>query len=147
MRSWTLHAPAAAAPRRASVPPAGIVAGAAVAPPPLPPRPDLVLVPEGFSVTAAILPGLWFLLHRMWIVFVLYLALAVLAALLLPAPLLPWLLGSVHLLIGFQAQDLRRWSLSRRGLPIAAVVLGETADAALLRALSARPELSRGMPA
>jgi hypothetical protein len=146
MRSWTLHAPAAAAPRRASVPPAGIVAGAVVAPPP-PSRHDLVLVPEGFSVTAAILPGLWFLLHRMWIVFVLYLALAVLAALLLPAPLLPWLLGSAHLLIGFQAQDLRRWSLSRRGLPIAAVVLAETADAALLRALSARPELARGMPA
>lgn len=167
MRRWTLHVPPAtpastlvAAPApRTSVPVAGSVMPGRPVPKPaggklvggkLAGR-DLVgrepvLVPEGFSLLAALLPALWFLAQRMWLVLVLYLALVVLAGLLLPAVLLPWLMVATQVLIGLQAQDLRRWSLARQGLPVAAVVLGDNADAALLRALSARPDLTRGMP-
>ncbi|MFC7607885.1 DUF2628 domain-containing protein [Teichococcus aestuarii] len=48
------------------------------------------MVPEGFSLVAALLPPLWFLRHGMWLVLVLYLALAVLAAVLLPGALRPY---------------------------------------------------------
>lgn len=156
MRSWTLHLPpetaasaaAPAAATRGSVPSAGsvVVAPAALPRPAAPPR-AAVLVPEGFSLFATLVPALWFLARGLWLLLCLYLALTVLAALLLPAALLPWAVLAAHLLIGLQAQDLRRWSLARRGLPVAAVVLGRNAEAALLRALEARPDLARRIPA
>jgi len=99
----------------------------------------LVLVPEGFSLLAALIPVLWFLLHRMWLVLVLYLALVVLAAVLLPSGLRLYLALAAQLLIGLHAQDLRRWTLARRGRPVAAVVLGRDEEAALLRALEGCP--------
>ncbi|MCQ4160924.1 DUF2628 domain-containing protein [Roseomonas sp. GC11] len=120
MRAFTLHLPAA--------PPA---VGAR--------RAGLAVVPEGFSPAAALLPGLWLLWHRQWLALVLYLALAVLAALLLPAPALGWAFAAAHLLLGLQAQDLRRWTLARQGRPVAAVILARDAEAALRRALEARP--------
>lgn len=140
MRAWTVHAPRPEAPPpRASVPAAGHA-------PPAPARPArrgvLVLVPEGFSLLAALFPALWFLLHRMWLVLVTYLALAVLTAVLLPSAVTPYVAVAAQLLIGLQAQDLRRWSLARRGLPVAAVVLGRDESAALLRALDGRPDLA-----
>ncbi|MBI0434795.1 DUF2628 domain-containing protein [Roseomonas sp. KE0001] len=142
MRAWTVHAPLPPAPApRASVPPAGAMPVGAM--PEAPPRRGrLVLVPEGFSWLAALLPPLWFLMHRLWLVLLLWLALAVLAAVLLPAAVTPYVLIAAQILIGLQAQDLRRWSLARRGLPVAAVVLGGDEEAALLRALDRRPELA-----
>lgn len=104
--------------------------------------PGLVLVPEGFSLAAALLPPLWFLRHGLWLVLVLYLALSVLAALLLPEALRPYAWFGAHWLVGLHAQDLRRWTLARRGLPVAAVVLGANEELALLRALDGRPALA-----
>lgn len=143
MRAWTVHAPLPPAPApRASVPPAGAVPMEATPEAPPPRRGRLVLVPEGFSWLAALLPPLWFLMHRLWLVLLLWLALAVLAVVLLPPAVTPYVLIAAQILIGLQAQDLRRWSLARRGLPVAAVVLGGDEDAALLRALDGRPELA-----
>ena len=48
---------------------------------------------------------------------------------------------SAHLLLGFQAQDLRRWTLSRAGWSVAHVVQGESAEGALARLLQAEPRL------
>ncbi|MXP62940.1 DUF2628 domain-containing protein [Roseomonas sp. M0104] len=136
MRAWTVHPPPAPPP--ASVPATGQA----------PPRggarqAGLVLVPERFSLLAALLPPLWFLLHRMWLVLVVYLALAILAAVLLPAGTGLYAGLAAHVLAGLQAQDLRRWTLARQGRPAAGVVLARDEEAALLRALNGRPDWAR----
>lgn len=177
MRSWTVHLPAEApqpAPPAAMAvappagPPASVPAtGTPQAVQPWPPatatspdairpgdespafRPGLALVPEGFSLFAAVLPPVWLLWHRQWLALVLYVALAVLAGLLLPAAVSGWLMLAVQLLVGLQAQDIRRWTLARQGRPVAAVVLARDADAALARVLDGRPDwaILEGTPA
>lgn len=135
MRSFTLHAKPP--PPRSSVPVAGTrvqpKAGSRLAGLP-------VLVPEGFSLLAALLPAPWFLVHRLWLPLVLYIAFNVLAAYSLPAPVLPFLTIALQVLIGFEAHNIRRWVLARRGLAMAGVVVASDAEAALLRALDARPD-------
>jgi hypothetical protein len=137
MRSFTLHAKPP--PPRASVPAAGtrVQPKAASRLAGLP-----VVVPEGFSLFAALLPAPWFLLHRLWLPLVLYIAFNVLAAYTLPGPVLPFLTVALQVLIGFEAQNIRRWVLARRGLAMAGVVVARDAEAALLRALDARPDLA-----
>jgi hypothetical protein len=138
MRSFTLHA--LPPPPRSSVPTAG-------APVPAKPASRMaglpVVVPEGFSLIAALLPGPWMLVHRLWLPLVLYIAFNVLAAYALPAPMLPFLTIALQILIGFEAHNIRRWVLARRGLAMAGVVVARDAEAALLRALDARPDLAR----
>lgn len=134
MRSFTLHA--LPPPPPSSVPAAGAR--------PRPRRTALpVVVPEGFSLFAALLPGLWFLAHRLWLPLLLYIALSVLAAYTVPASILPFLTIAAQVLIGFEAQNIRRWVLARRGLALAGVVVARNAEAALLRALDAKPELAQ----
>lgn len=104
-----------------------------------------ILLREGFAWLAFLFPGLWFLVNRMWLVLVLYLAGAVLlgAAMRdLPDPLIGLAGLAVQLLIGCHARDLRRWTLARRGwrlLGVVAAAGGE--DAALVRLYTARPDL------
>ena len=99
-----------------------------------------VLVREGFSWGALLFGPFWLLAHRAWIAGVIVLcadivlvvadhSLATLAGL-----LLAWGLG----LFG---QDIRRWSLSRRGFALEHVVAARDADAAYARLLAARPDL------
>ncbi|MBO1075143.1 DUF2628 domain-containing protein [Roseomonas marmotae] len=125
MRRFTLHAP----------PPSSVPST----------RPARLpeLVPEGFSLLAALLPPVWFLAHRLWLPLAIYIALSILAAFLLPGDVLPYAAAAAQFLIGLQAQDIRRWSLARRGLPVSGVVVARDAEAALLRALHARPDLAR----
>jgi hypothetical protein len=101
------------------------------------------LVPEGFSLFAALLPPVWLLLHRQWLALVIYLAVAVLMTLLLPSAVQAVAMPALQLLIGLQAQDIRRWTLARRGWPVSGVVLARDAEAALLRVLDGRPDLAR----
>jgi hypothetical protein len=136
MRSFTIHA----APSRPAAPTSVPVTEAKFHPARLP-----ELVPEGFSLIAALVPPLWFLAHRLWLVLAIYVALVALAGFLLPGRVLPIAIIAAHVLVGFSAQDLRRWTLARRGLPIAGVVMARDAEAALLRALDARPALAAGI--
>jgi hypothetical protein len=144
MRSFTIHAPPPAPQTRTSVP-STMPATAAREKAPAPRGP--VLVPEGFSILAALVPPLWFLAHRLWLVLALYVALAVLMAFLLPGPVLPFASLAAQLLVGFEAQNLRRWTLARHGLPVVGVVMAHDAEAALLRAFDARPSLAKGLHA
>lgn len=125
MRSWTVHLPPGAG--RGSVPPTGL------GKPP-------VLIPEGFSFWAFLFGPFWLFAHRAWLV-----GFAVLAGLivinLLPDPYGIALALAAHLLLGFQGQDLRRWTLARRGWSLAHVVQGRDADGALARLLQAEPRL------
>jgi hypothetical protein len=113
-----------------------------------PPDRDIVLVKEGFCWPAFVFSALWALFHRMWIEAAALLAVSLglelavdLAGL---APLGASAAGlGLSLLIGFVANDLRRWHLERRGFRTAAVVAGGDEDSALARLVDARPELTR----
>ncbi len=124
MRVWTVHNPPEAPPERGRRAP--------------------VLVREGsFAWLAFLFAGLWFLINRMWLVFVIYLALAVLLGVLLPDRIAPWVAFALQLLVGFHARDLRRWTLERRGWRLAGVVAAPDEDAAWARLFVERPDLGR----
>lgn len=100
-----------------------------------------VLVPEGFSWGAAIFGPLWFWSHRAWIAGILALFAWLAAG---AAPIhawRPWLVATVVVLLGLFGQDLRRWSLARRGFLLAHVVAGRDQDEAAARLLAGRPDL------
>ena len=98
-----------------------------------------VFVAEGFSWGAFFFTFLWFFYHRVWLaglgvlvaliaLFVLFWALDVSAS----AGTLAQIL--VHVLIGLEANSLRRWTLARRGRPAIDVVTGRDSDEAAMRA-------------
>src|SRR3712207_238833 len=100
-----------------------------------------VLVRDGFSWGAFFFTALWFFAHRLWLaglgVLVLLVAFNLgLAALgLRPgAAFLAQLLLSV--LIGLEANSLRRWTLSRRGRPAIDVVTASDHDDAETKAFA-----------
>ncbi|MFQ3622949.1 MAG: DUF2628 domain-containing protein [Acetobacteraceae bacterium] len=109
------------------------------------PETEPVLVREGFAWGAFLVPGLWFLLNRLWLVLALYLSLAVVAGVALsplPEPLVGVIGSGVQLLIAFHARDLRRWTLARRGYREIGVVAARGGeDEALARLYAARRDL------
>jgi hypothetical protein len=87
----------------------------------------VAFVRDGFSWAAFLIPLVWLLWHRMWLVLVLWIAVVVLvqwgASLLgAPAPLIAAV--ATALLMGFEASSLRRWTLERRRFRFAGVVAG-----------------------
>ena len=125
MRSWTVHLPPGAG--------CGSVPATGLGKPPL-------LIPEGFSFWAFLFGPFWLFVHRAWLVgFVVLIGLVVLN--MLPDPYGIALALAAHLLLGFQGQDLRRWTLARRGWSLAHVVQGRDAEGALARLLQAEPRL------
>lgn len=104
------------------------------------------LLPERFSLFAALFGPLWLLAHGVW-----WAAAAALGAGLLLGALLPMALAglggvALALLLGFHGHDLRRAALAGRGWRVAGVVAAADADQALLRLFAARPELAIGTP-
>jgi hypothetical protein len=102
-----------------------------------------VLVPEGFSIWAALFGPFWLLAHRAWVPACLLLAtgLVVVRAdqlLASPAPMLGLLA-----LQGLCGRDLVRWGLARRGLEPGPVVAGADVDSAFARLLDTSPDLQR----
>ncbi|VAV91795.1 hypothetical protein MNBD_ALPHA08-835 [hydrothermal vent metagenome] len=79
---------------------------------------DVVLVRDGFNWSALFLPSIWFLSKKMWFVFGVYLVIQ--AALLvivfwgeLPTEVLTITKITGNLILGFEANNLQRWSLDR----------------------------------
>jgi hypothetical protein len=123
MKTYTLHLPSDALPGNADA------------------LERAVLVRDGFSWGAFFFTALWFFAHRLWLaglgVLVLLVAFNLgLAALgLRPgAAFLAQLLLSV--LIGLEANSLRRWTLSRRGRPAIDVVTASDHDDAETKAFA-----------
>ena len=96
----------------------------------------VTLVPERFSWGALFLGPLWFAAVGAWLP-----ALLVAALWAVCGALFPPTVAAVVVLQGLLGQDLRRWSLRRRGLRMAGVVVARGRDAALARLLDARPDL------
>ncbi|WP_424810569.1 DUF2628 domain-containing protein [Roseococcus sp. YIM B11640] len=99
-----------------------------------------VLVPEGFSFWAMLFGPLWLFRHGALLAGIGTLA-AMVAAAALPGVAGDALPPALALLLGFHGHDLRRWTLARRGRPVAHVVLGRDEEAALFRLLTAEPGL------
>lgn len=95
-----------------------------------------VLLREGFSVWALLFGPLWLLWHRCWLAALGALVLAVALAFLMPPLTL-----ALAVLLGLHGQDLRRWTLARRGWRLAHVVMARDEEAALARLLSRAPML------
>ena len=104
-------------------------------------RPDkgerALVIRDGFSFLALIMPLFWFLWHRMWLEALAFLCIGLLLAGLgtmsgfsITAPLLSFIL---YLFIGLEAQGLRIASLRRRGWEVWGVVEGANRDEAELR--------------
>ena len=116
-RVFTIHTPP-----RTSVPVTGMAPRAA----------EPVLVPEGFSLAAFLFGPLWFLFKGLWWGLLGWIVLAVAIAF-LPGASSSWAGLALALLTGFQARDVQRWTLARRGLPESGVVAGADEEVALLR--------------
>jgi hypothetical protein len=104
-----------------------------------------VLVREGFSWSALIFGWLWLLLHRAWIPALLLLAAGVAVVALTADGVRAILLGAIAVLQGLFGNDLRRWSLERRGYRLLHVVAGRDFESAFARLLQGRPELAESM--
>ena len=92
----------------------------------------LVFVKDGFSWAAAVFAPIWLLVHRLWWPLLGYVAVS--AALQLPQLVFTvdqhWLglaAFAFNVLIGFEADTLRRWGLERRGWHTVGTVSGKTA--------------------
>ena len=100
------------------------------------PNPErFVFVRDGFAFWAFLLPPLWILRHRLWLVFVLY----VIALIAVQVGLsfagasegVRWGVGLLmSVLIGFEAATLRRWTLNRRGWRNVGVVVADDVETA-----------------
>ena len=94
-----------------------------------------VFVRDGFSFWAFVLAPVWMLVHRLWLVLVIYLVVA--AA--LQAGL--WIVGAttgatvlvgflLSLLVGLEATSLRRWTYGRRGWRNIGLVVADDVETA-----------------
>ncbi len=106
---------------------------------------ETVLVRDAFSWGALLLPTLWFLWNRMWLVAVLHLAgLAILFATIgtgRAAEVGVWIILATQILVAMHARDLRRWTLGRRGFDFVGVVLARDEESGLARLAAEHPDL------
>ncbi|MBP0444614.1 DUF2628 domain-containing protein [Roseomonas sp. SSH11] len=109
-------------------------------------KPRTRLVPEAFSFWAFLFGPFWLLWRGLWLALLGYGVLAVAIAF-LPDPWEGWAGLALHLLLGFHAYDLERWTLRRRGYAEHGVVAAPDEDMAVFRLVRARPELARGVMA
>ena len=94
---------------------------------------SLVFVKDGFNLWAAVITPLWLIANRLWLALVFYGSAIVLIEVLLwsldvgqrPASIL---VGALHLIIGFEADTIRRWTLARHGWTQIASVNGRNAE-------------------
>lgn len=97
-----------------------------------------VFVPEGFSIWAFLFQPFWALYHRLWLVAVLMvlvaLGLEVLAVRMQLSETQAWLLQFLlAVLIGAEARDFWRWTLTRRGYETRAALAGDDEEEAEIR--------------
>lgn len=105
--------------------------------------PRALLVRDGFSWGALLVPTIWFLSNGLVALALLHVALMAAMGALLPAAALPFAIAGVQLFIGFEARSLQSWWLGLRGFRPAAVLVARTEDAAFLNLAAFRPDLAR----
>ena len=106
-----------------------------------------VLVREGFSWAAWLFGPLWLAAHRAWVPAALLAAVTIALWVLLPRPVVMILGFGLGWLTGLLAQDMRRWSLERRGYVMAHVLSARDEETALGRLLTFRPDIAARLAA
>lgn len=94
---------------------------------------SLAFVKDGFSIWATLFTPLWLLANRLWLALVLYVSAAALIEVAFwalgigqqPAAIL---MGALHILIGFEADSVKRWTLARNGWRTIGSVNGRNAE-------------------
>lgn len=97
----------------------------------------LDFVKDGISWLALIVPAFWLIYHRMWIELLVYLAVYAALGWAMSysqngSDLLSWVAIALSLLLAFEANDLRRYALERKGYRQVAVAIGGSREAAEL---------------
>jgi hypothetical protein len=105
--------------------------------------PRAVLLRDGFSAAALLLPVAWFAGRGCLALAALHLAAIALLWALLPAAAFGIALAGLQLFMGFEARNLQGWWLGLRGFRTEAVVMARNEDAAFLNLASFRPDLAR----
>ncbi len=100
-----------------------------------------VLVREGWSWGAAVFGPLWLLAKRAWIPAIILLAVTLAAVRIAPG-LAGVFAAGFGLLMGLLGQDAVRWTLERRGYVMSAVLAARDEDSAMVRLLTARPDIA-----
>jgi hypothetical protein len=110
------------------------------APPPVgdqPPDPlGYVFVKDGFCWPALFLPELWLLFRRMWLVFLLYLLVALVVYAFdqrYGGSIGSVFVGLARLLFALEGNGLRRWTLAGKGYRLVGVATGKDRDEAEVR--------------
>lgn len=98
---------------------------------------QLDFVKDGISWPALIVPAFWLIYHRMWIELLVYLAAYGALGWAMTysqngADFLAWVGLALTLLLAFEANDLRRYALERRGYRQLGVAIGSSREAAEL---------------
>jgi hypothetical protein len=93
----------------------------------------LVFIKEGFSVLAFIAPPVWLAVHRLWLELGVYIAATAGIGALVKLADVPdqaggWAAFAVSLIVAFEARDLYRSALEKRGYALKAVVSGGSQD-------------------
>lgn len=103
-----------------------------------------VLVREGSALWALLFPLPWLLLHGLWLVSAIWLALALCAAVLAVFVPAAGIAAALALALGTGAfaRDLQRFTLGLRGYAQVGVVVERGADAALARLLDQQPDIA-----
>ena len=104
---------------------------------------SVFLVREGFSWFALIVPLIWALWHRLWLLAGAFLLIGaffnlVVFLLAIEEPYASILGGALLLWVGFEANDLRRWSLRRAGWHDLGIVSGRDRNEAEWRFFAAK---------
>ena len=93
----------------------------------------LTFVKDGFSLIAAVLAPLWLLANRLWLAFAGYLVAIIVLQLIgwafgISQTSIQWLVIALHILIGLEADSIRRWTLARNGYSVVGSVTGRNGD-------------------
>lgn len=105
--------------------------------------PRAMLVRDGFSWGALLVPTVWFLSNGLVALALLHAAVVVAIGAVLPAAAAPVALAGLQCFIGFEARSLQSWWLGLRGFQPAAVLVARDEDAAFLNLAAFRPDLAR----
>lgn len=90
----------------------------------------LEFVKDGFNIFAFVVPPIWMIANRLWLVLFGYLVVYAACELVIslmgaPASIRGPIILGLSLLVGFEADSLRRWTLNRRGWMMVGTVTGE----------------------
>ncbi len=94
---------------------------------------ELVFVKDGFSLFAALVPPVWMMTNRLWLVLAGYIAsvlglIIIFGVLKIPDFWLSYAVVALNLVVGFEADSLIRWTLDRRSWSQIAHVTGVTSE-------------------